>query len=81
MLSLLVLVGSEWFLNQKPITAPYGTLVKLVKTPAFQAGDDGFEPRRYHQYGSFAQSEERQPVKLWVAGSSPAGIAKVEKIL
>ena len=50
MLSLLVLVGSEWFLNQKPITAPYGTLVKLVKTPAFHAGDDGFEPHRYHQY-------------------------------
>ena len=37
--------------------------------------------RRKAQYGSVAQSVERRPVKSDVAGSSPAGPAKVRKNL
>ena len=33
-----------------PSVAPYGAVVEMAKTPASQAGDCEFDPRRHHQY-------------------------------
>ncbi len=43
-----------------------------VTTPAFQAGNAGFESRGDH-YGSLVKRLRYQPLKLEMQGSSPAG--------
>ena len=48
--------------------------------PGHQFIFGGFESRHLHQnyFGPVAQRIEQQPSKLWVTGSNPVGVAKLE---
>lgn len=45
---------------QVPSQPPYGSLVKMVKTPASQAGSVGFKSHRSHQYARMVERQTRR---------------------
>ena len=67
----MLYTGSSLYQGFESLTLrSYDPLVKLVKTPAFHAGNVGPNPARV-TFGGLAQLGERLPYKQRVTGSSP----------